>query len=367
MIVGGGVVLCASYEARAFGVRTAMGGGKAAGCARRPSSSPPRFSAYTEASGRCSRVFDGHAPLVEGLSIDEAFLDVRGLRRASRARRPRSPCGCDARSRERVGLPITVGVARTKFLAKVASGVAKPDGLLVVPPDARARVPAPAAGRAALGRRPGHRRQAARRGLTSVGGVAELGEDALVGDARPGVRTAPARARPQPGPASRRRADGGGARSARSARSAARRDRADAVDAVARRPGRPRGATDAGGRTRRPHGRPAAPLRRLLARDALAHAAAPTAHTRTILAAARGLLAAAEPLIERRGLTLLGVAVANLVDDGAVQLALPLDAPAARRPRRRARRGPRPLRLRGRHARRAARPAAAGRVRPLRR
>jgi DNA polymerase-4 len=94
----------------------------------------PRFSAYVEASKAVYRVFDDTAPLVEGLSIDEAFLDVRGLERVSGtpaeiARRLRQEV------RKRVGLPITVGVARTKFLAKVASGVAKPDDLLVVPPD----------------------------------------------------------------------------------------------------------------------------------------------------------------------------------------------------------------------------------------
>src|SRR2546421_458170 len=94
----------------------------------------PRMSAYSEASKAVYRVFEDTTPLVEGLSIDEAFLDVRGLRRLAG-----SPVEIAARLRrevrERVGLPITVGVARTKFLAKVASGVAKPDGLFVVPPD----------------------------------------------------------------------------------------------------------------------------------------------------------------------------------------------------------------------------------------
>ncbi len=79
-------------------------------------------------------VFDDPSPLVEGLSIDEAFLDVRGMERiagtpveiATRLRRE---------VRERVGIPVTVGIARTKFLAKVASAVAKPDGLLLVAPD----------------------------------------------------------------------------------------------------------------------------------------------------------------------------------------------------------------------------------------
>ena len=138
-----------------------MGGGRPAGCARDAVVVPPRMAAYTEASKAVFEVFEDTTPLVEGLSIDEAFLDVGGLRRIAG-----TPTEIAARLRrdvrERVGLPITVGVARTKFLAKVASGVAKPDGLLVVPPDARARLPPPAAGRAALGRRPGHRGEAAR-------------------------------------------------------------------------------------------------------------------------------------------------------------------------------------------------------------
>ena len=134
VIVGGGVVLAASYEAKACGVRTAMGGRAALRLCPDAIVVRPRFSAYTEASRAMFAVFDDASPVVEGLSIDEAFLDVRGMERiagtsveiATRLR---------AAVRERVGLAVTVGVARTKFLAKVASGVAKPDGLLVVPPE----------------------------------------------------------------------------------------------------------------------------------------------------------------------------------------------------------------------------------------
>ena len=124
------------------------------------------MSAYAEASRAVFEVFDDTTPLVEGLSIDEAFLDVGGLRRVSG-----TPTEIAVRLRrevlERVGLPITVGVARTKFLAKVASAVAKPDGLLVVPPDARARLPAPAAGRTAVGRRADHRRASSTRAAST--------------------------------------------------------------------------------------------------------------------------------------------------------------------------------------------------------
>ena len=135
VIVGGGVVLAASYEAKAYGVRTAMGGAPARRLCPRAVVVQPRMSAYSEASKAVYRVFEDTTPMVEGMSIDEAFLDVRGLERISG-----TPVEIAVRLRrdvrERVGLPITVGVARTKFLAKVASGVAKPDGLLVVPPEA---------------------------------------------------------------------------------------------------------------------------------------------------------------------------------------------------------------------------------------
>ena len=135
VIVGGGVVLAASYEAKAYGVRTAMSGGRARRLCPHAVVVSPRMSAYSEASKAVYRVFEDTTPVVEGLSIDEAFLDVRGMERLSG-----SPPEIAARLRrdvlEHVGLPITVGVARTKFLAKVASGVAKPDGLLVVPPTA---------------------------------------------------------------------------------------------------------------------------------------------------------------------------------------------------------------------------------------
>src|SRR3954447_22897400 len=134
VIVGAGVVLAASYEAKAFGVRTPMNGAEARRLCPDAVAVRPRMDAYSQASRDMSEVFHDTTPFVEGLSIDEAFLDVGGLWRiagtpteiAVRLRRT---------VRERVGLPITVGVARTKFLAKVASRVAKPDGLVVVEPE----------------------------------------------------------------------------------------------------------------------------------------------------------------------------------------------------------------------------------------
>ena len=132
VIVGAGVVLAASYEAKAYGIRTAMGGNRARALCPRAVVVSPRVSAYSDASKDVFEIFHRTAPAVEALSIDEAFLDVRGLDRISG-----SPTAIAQRLRqevrEQVGLPITVGVASTKFLAKVASAVGKPDGLLVVP------------------------------------------------------------------------------------------------------------------------------------------------------------------------------------------------------------------------------------------
>ena len=180
VIVGGGVVLAASYEAKACGVRTAMGGRRARRLCPDAIVVQPRMSAYSEASKAVYRVFDDTTPLVEGLSIDEAFLDVRGMERIAG-----TPTEIAARLRrdvlERVGLPITVGVARTKFLAKVASGVAKPDGLLVVPPDGELAFLHPLPIERLWGVGPVTAAQAPRgAGSTTVGEVAGLTEETLV-------------------------------------------------------------------------------------------------------------------------------------------------------------------------------------------
>src|SRR3989441_1391863 len=179
VIVGAGVVLAASYEAKAFGVRTAMGGRQARRLCPSAIVVPPRMSAYAEASKAAFRVFDDSSPLVEGVSIDEAFLDVRGLERISG-----TPTEIAARLRrqvrERVGLPITVGVARTKFLAKVASAVAKPDGLLVVPPDGELAFLHPLPVERLWGVGPVTADKLRGLGLATVGEVAQLAEAVLV-------------------------------------------------------------------------------------------------------------------------------------------------------------------------------------------
>jgi DNA polymerase-4 len=323
VIVGAGVVLAASYEAKAFGVRTAMGGGQARRLCPRAVVVPPRMSVYAEASRALFRVFDDASPLVEGLSIDEAFLDVRGLERISG-----TPAEIAARlrreARERVGLPITVGVARTKFLAKVASGVAKPDGLLVVPPDGELAFLHPLPVERLWGVGPATARKLHERGISTVGEVARLPETSLVtmlGRASGRHLHALAHNRdPRPVQVGRRR------RSIGSQCALGRsRKTPEAVDAVlvslVDRVTRRMRAAGRAGRT---------VVLRLrfgdFSRATRSHTLSrPTAHTQTILVTARWLLATAMPEIERRGLTLVGVAVANLEDDGALQLVLPFD------------------------------------------
>lgn len=320
VIVGMGVVLAASYEAKAHGVRTAMSGGQARRLCPRAVVVPPRMSAYSAASKAVFAVFRATTPLVEGLSIDEAFLDVDGLRRV--------PAEVAARLRrevaEEVGLPITVGVARTKFLAKVASGVAKPEGLLVVPPDGELEFLRPLPVRRLWGVGPATAAKLAGYGVETVGDVADMPESALVSLLGPGagrhLHALALNRDPRPVRTGVRRRSMGAQRAlGRRRRSPAELD-AMLVGLVDRLGGRLRKA----GRVCR-----TVTLRLRFgdyARATRSHTLAQaTADTPAILAAARGLLAAAAPLVESRGLTLIGVSLGNLHDDRAVQLALPFD------------------------------------------
>ena len=323
VIVGAGVVLAASYEAKAYGVRTAMSGRQARRLCPPAVVVRPRMSAYAEASKAMFRIFEDATPLVEGLSIDEAFLDVRGLERISG-----TPTEIAVRLRrdvrEHVGLPITVGVARTKFLAKVASGVAKPDGLLVVPTDRELDFLHPLPVEALWGVGQVTARKLRSFGIATVAQVARMDEGtlvALIGRASGRHLHALAHNRdPRPVHPGRRRRSIGSQRAL-----GLRRYRPDELDptliALVDRITRRMRAAGRVGRTvvlRLRFGDYSRTTRSYTLPQA-------TAHTETILAAARGLLAATMPELERRGTTLVGISVANLQNDDAVQLVLPFD------------------------------------------
>ncbi|MGH7912309.1 MAG: DNA polymerase IV [Candidatus Dormibacteraceae bacterium] len=322
VIVGPGVVMSASYEARVRGVHSAMPERIARRLCPDAVIREPRMDAYADASRQVFEIFDRTSPLVEAMSIDEAFLDIRGMEQVGGsperiARRLRVTV------RQEAGLPITVGVARTKFLAKMASGAAKPDGLLVVPPESEIAFlhPLPierlwGVGAATSGR-------LRRIGARTVADLAALDEAALVSvlgshagrhlhqlarglDARP-IR------------AGRRRASVGAQRALGwSPRHAGEVDKSlrELTERVC-------GRLRAGGRLGR-----TVILRlrfddlQMISRSTTF--ARPTAETALVLSAVRCLLGAEQETIRARGLTLIGIAVQNL-DDGTEQLDLPLD------------------------------------------
>jgi len=325
VLVGGGVVLAASYEAKARGVRTPMGIAQALALCPGAIVVPPRMKAYSEASKAVFQVFRDTTPIVEGISIDEAFLEVGGLRKIRGT--PAEIAGrLRADVRERAGLPITVGVARTKFLAKVASAVGKPDGLLVVPPGEELAFLHPLPVERLWGVGPVTAAKLRERQIRTVGHVARIGEAALVTmlGAHAG-RHLHALAHNRD---SRRVRTGHRRGSIGSQCALGRRPRpfteleatlAALVDRVTRR----MRAANRAGRTVTLRLRFGDFTRATRSRSLLKA----TMQTRAILETARALLVAARPLIEERGITLVGVAVGNLDSDGAVQLELPFDDP----------------------------------------
>jgi DNA polymerase IV len=328
VIVGGGVVLAASYEAKAYGVRTAMGGAQARRLCPQAVVVPPRMTAYSQASDAVFEVFRDTSPLVEAISVDEAFIDVGGLRRISG-----TPVDIAARLRSdvrsRVGLPITVGIARTKFLAKVASQEAKPDGLLLVPPGRELAFLHPLPVRRLWGVGAVTADKLRAHGIETVADVAELSESmlaSLVGGGMGGRLYALSH-----NVDARRVTTGVRRRSVGAQRALGRAGNsmsAAEVDAVViglidRIASRMRAAGRTGrtvtlrlrfndfGRATRSHTLPWA-----------------TCSTHAMLGTARRLVAAAAPLIAERGLTLVGFAVSEIDRDGAEQLTLPLTARA---------------------------------------
>jgi DNA polymerase-4 len=323
VIVGPGVVMAASYEAKAFGIRSGMGSTQAKRLCPEAIAVSPRFDAYIEASKALFEIFEDTSPVVEGLSLEEAFMEVAGLERISG-----SPVQVAERLRSRVrtevGLAVSVGVAPTKVIAKMASNAAKPDGLVVVRRgEERAFLdPLPVERIWGVGAATANRLR--ENGIATVGDIAEAPEVALVSilGRAAGRRLHGIARNREPRPVQR----GRGRRSYGAQRALGRRRRsqeevativAGLVDKITRRLRRSRRV----GRTvvlRLRFGDFSRASRSLTMPRA-------TAESRAVLRTARTLLATATPTIERRGLTLVGIAVTNIEPDGGgVQLVLPL-------------------------------------------
>ncbi|WP_344370091.1 DNA polymerase IV [Agromyces tropicus] len=323
VIVGGGVVLAASYEAKAFGVRTAMGGRQARDLCPGAVVVPPRMEAYSTASRAVFAIFRDTTPFVEGLSIDEAFLEVGGLRRIAG-----TPEQIAIRLRERVraevGLAISVGIARTKFLAKVASAVSKPDGLLVVEPEREAAFLLPLPVERLWGVGAVTAEKLHRLGIRTVGQLAELeaaSAEQLLGRAAGAHLHALARLRdPRPVETTRRRASIGSQRALGSRpRSAEELELilTQIVDRLARR-------LRDGARVCR------TVVLRLrfgdFTRATRSHSIHPaTDRTAVLLAVARELLDGAQGEVAERGITLIGVSLSQLARADSLHPELPID------------------------------------------
>ncbi len=325
VLVGGGVIVAASYEAKAFGIKTPTNERSAKRLCPNAVVVPPRFDAYLEASKAVFGAFRNVTPLVEGISIDEAFLDVRG------ARRLLGPPEAIARQlratvRDDIGLPVSVGIATTKFLAKVASVSAKPDGICLVPAGGELEFlhPLPVERLWGVGPKTAERLHAM--GITTVGEMAQIPDHALATTL-------------------------GRAHAAHLHAISWNRDARRVRAPVSRRS---IGSQSALGRPRHHLGDLCAVLlgivdrvsRRLRADERLVRTITlrlrlgdseritrslsvdmPTDLTERIVAGARELLAKAAPIIEERGCTLIGLACSNLVVRDPLQLTLPFNRP----------------------------------------
>jgi DNA polymerase-4 len=310
VIVGGGVVLACSYEAKRLGVRTAMGGHRALRLCPHAIVVPPRMEAYSAASKAVFEVFRNTTPLVEGISIDEAFLEVGGLRKISG-----TPLEIAERLRrdvlEQVGLPITVGIARTKFLA-------------MVPPDGELEFlhPLPVERLWGVGRVTAEKLHS--RGVYTVGDVGKLARSSLVGMlGKASGRHLHALAHnydPRPVRVGQRRRSIGSQR-ALGSRPRTREDLEATLAALVDRTSRRLRAAKRVCRT--------VVLRLRFAdfdRATRSHTLfRSTDDTQVLLDTARTLLRDVMGLLDERGCTLVGISLANLDNADAVQLVLPFD------------------------------------------
>jgi DNA polymerase-4 len=329
VLVGSWVVMAASYEARAHGVRGGMGTARARRLCPAAVVVDPSWPAYMDARDEVFAVLRRSGAVVEPASIDEAFIDARELlgvagepaaglaeRAAALAARLRREV------RAEVGLPLSIGVARTKVLAKIASRSAKPDGLFVVTPDRELEYLHGLAVEDVWGIGAATARKLHLAGIRTVGQAAGVGEPALMaiaGKAAGRYVHAIAHNRDRRPVRARRGRRSFGAQRALRPGPRTRAELVEAVVGLAERLAERMARKQRAGRT---------VVLRLRFRDYTRASRSrtlsrPTAEAARIAAAGEELLTAALPLLERRGVTLVGLTVTNLVEtDGASQLPL---------------------------------------------
>jgi DNA polymerase-4 len=329
--VGGGVVLACSYEAKRFGVASGMGGWKAQQLCPTIQFVGGHFKEYQRLGDEVMRILDDFTPLVQRISIDEAFLDVSGAVHLFG-----SPADIAAairrRVRDEIGLPISVGAARTKHLAKIASQVAKPDGLVVVDPLYETEFLEPLPVGLMWGIGPVTQAKLAEKGITTIGQLAESSGESLtawLGKALGGKVRALAANDDQRKVRPTGRAGSVGAQSAFGRRVLDRDFVRQTLGHLADRVGRRLRAKQRAGRTVtvriRFTGAPGTGAGRAITRS---HTGRPVAGTLTLTEIAETLVWAA--IAQQPGppesveVSLLAISVSNLVDQAALQLELPL-------------------------------------------
>jgi DNA polymerase IV len=314
--------MAATYEARAFGVRSAMPAEKARRLCPDLVVVPADFDAYTRASRQLFRVFRDTAPVVEGMSLEEAFLDVRGLERIA-GHPVEIAIALRRRVRDEIGLPLSVGIARTKGVAKMASKMSKPEGLLAVGQKGELPFLHPLRVESLWGVGASTARRLEAAGVETVGQVAAMTREeleGLLGRARARSLHAFALGRdPRRVRIGARRRSVGAQRGMGLSRLRPEELDAALVSLVDRVTGRMRKGGHVG-RTvilRMRFG----DYKRATRSRTLPQV---TAGSEPILAAARSLARESMPEIERRGLTMIGLTLQGLGDGGAVQLELPV-------------------------------------------
>src|SRR5579871_181138 len=319
--VGGGVVLAASYEARAFGVRGGMSGWQARQLCPHLRFVGGRFKDYQRLGDQVIAVLRDFTPVVERISIDEVFLDVRGAVHLF-GDPPRIAREIRRRVRVEIGLPVSVGVARTKHLAKVASQVAKPDGLVVVAAGDERAFLAPLPVELMWGVGPATRQRLHDRGIRTIGELADVQPGALtalLGDAAGARLSALARdhdPRPVTAPG---RAGSVGAQSALGRRPATAEVFNDAFARLADRVASRMRAAQLEGRTVTVRVRFTG--MRSVTRSVTLPSPVPSTRALTEIAAHLATVAVEEE--GQREVTLVAVSVSHLRRDGGLQLALP--------------------------------------------